>query len=194
MGRLYAVPSLILFPGDRIVVSDTAQTEQFFASSWAQYDGVDAVANHVNVMAEAPGTVWADVTRHTTASPGSASAISSSAAATDLPMSNAAQRSWMTRTRPPEFDRQHAAHETRRVKESDPRARSNNPRCLCGLHVRLIIGLQPGTKATTTSPGDAVILIHPRPRSHAVGGSVRESITPSRRLCPLAATFRHLWL
>lgn len=62
MGRLYAVPSLILFPGDPIVVSDAAQTEQFFATSWAQYGGVDAVAKHVNVMAEAPGTVWADVT------------------------------------------------------------------------------------------------------------------------------------
>jgi hypothetical protein len=62
MGRLYAVPALILFPGNPIVVSDAAQTEQFFASSWAQYDGVDAVTKHINVMAEAPGTVWADVT------------------------------------------------------------------------------------------------------------------------------------
>jgi hypothetical protein len=62
MGQLYAVPALILFPGNSLVVSDGAQTERFFASSWAQYDGVDAVTKHTNVMAEAPGTVWADVT------------------------------------------------------------------------------------------------------------------------------------
>jgi hypothetical protein len=62
MGQLYAVPALILFPGNSLVVSDAAQTERFFASSWAQYDGVDAVTKHTNVMAEAPGTVWADVT------------------------------------------------------------------------------------------------------------------------------------
>lgn len=62
MGQLYAVPALILFPDDSIVVSDAAQTEQFFASSWAQYDGVDAVSRHTNVIAEARGTVWADVT------------------------------------------------------------------------------------------------------------------------------------
>lgn len=62
MGQMYAVPSLILFPGTSIVVSDVTQTEQFFASSWAQYDGVDAVTKHIDVMAEAPGTVWADVT------------------------------------------------------------------------------------------------------------------------------------
>lgn len=62
MGRLYAVPSLILFPGNPIAVSDAAQTEQFFASSWGQYDGVDAATRRMNLMAEAPMTVWADVT------------------------------------------------------------------------------------------------------------------------------------
>lgn len=62
IARLYAVPSLILFPGNPIVVSDATQTEQFFASSWDQYDGVDALTRHIDVMAEAPGTVWADVT------------------------------------------------------------------------------------------------------------------------------------
>jgi hypothetical protein len=62
IARLYAVPSLILFPGNPIVVSEVVQTEQFFASSWAQYDGVDAVTRQINVLAEAPGTVWADVT------------------------------------------------------------------------------------------------------------------------------------
>ena len=62
MGRLYAIPALILFPGNPIVVSDAAQTEQFFASSWSQYDGVDAVTRDIDIMAEAPGSVWADVT------------------------------------------------------------------------------------------------------------------------------------
>jgi hypothetical protein len=59
---MYAVPALILFPGTSIPVSDTSQTEQFFASSWSQYDGVDAVDRQVAVMAEAPAGVWADVT------------------------------------------------------------------------------------------------------------------------------------
>lgn len=35
IGALYAVPSLILFPGQAIAVSEARQTEQFFAASWA---------------------------------------------------------------------------------------------------------------------------------------------------------------
>ena len=52
IAAMYAVPSLILFPGQSIAVSDAAQTAQFFASAWGQYA----------VLAEAPGSVWADVT------------------------------------------------------------------------------------------------------------------------------------
>lgn len=52
---MYAVPSLILFPGNSILVSDASQTEEFFAASWTHYDGVDAVDKHVVVMGEAPG-------------------------------------------------------------------------------------------------------------------------------------------
>lgn len=59
---MYAVPSLILFPGRSIPVSDASQTEAFFAASWDQYDGVDAVDSQIVVMAEAPGSIWADVT------------------------------------------------------------------------------------------------------------------------------------
>lgn len=59
---LYAVPALILFPGQSIVVSDAKQTEQFFASSWTQYDGVDAIDRTITVIKEGLGTVWADVT------------------------------------------------------------------------------------------------------------------------------------
>jgi hypothetical protein len=62
IARMYAVPSLILFPGNPIVVSDAAQTEAFFASSWSQYDGVHEVDKQVVVMAEAPASIWADVT------------------------------------------------------------------------------------------------------------------------------------
>jgi ketosteroid isomerase-like protein len=59
---MYAVPSLILFPGRSIPVSDAGQTEEFFAASWSQYDGVDAVDKQIVVMGEAPGSIWVDVT------------------------------------------------------------------------------------------------------------------------------------
>lgn len=59
---LYGTPSLILFPGQAIAVSDPGQTAAFFASSWSQYDGVTEADPHVVVLAQAPGTVWADVT------------------------------------------------------------------------------------------------------------------------------------
>ncbi len=58
---LYAVPSLILFPGNSIPVTSREQTEQFFAASWVQYEGVDAVEKRVRILAEAPWSVWADV-------------------------------------------------------------------------------------------------------------------------------------
>ncbi|HSN36168.1 MAG TPA: hypothetical protein VLT34_07450 [Arthrobacter sp.] len=59
---MYAVPSLILFPGTSIPVSDTRQTEEFFSSAFSQYEGVNDVAKRISIMGEAPGTVWADVT------------------------------------------------------------------------------------------------------------------------------------
>jgi hypothetical protein len=59
---MYAVRSLIVFLGESIPVSDVRQTEEFFASSWCQYDGVDSIDQRMVVMAEAPGTLWADVT------------------------------------------------------------------------------------------------------------------------------------
>jgi hypothetical protein len=58
----YAVPSLILFPGRSIVISDARQTEEYFASACGQDDGVDAVENKIVIMGEAPASVWADVT------------------------------------------------------------------------------------------------------------------------------------
>jgi hypothetical protein len=62
MAGMYAIPSLILFPGNSIAVSDARQTEEFFAASWEQYEGVDSVDQQVVIMAEAPGSVWANVT------------------------------------------------------------------------------------------------------------------------------------
>lgn len=59
---MYAVPSLILFPGNSIPVADPGQTEKFFASSWSQYEGVDEVDKQITIMAETPGSIWADVT------------------------------------------------------------------------------------------------------------------------------------
>lgn len=62
MADLYAVPALILFPGHAIPVSDAGQTEEFFAASWAQYEGLHDVEHQVRVLAEGPGSLWADVT------------------------------------------------------------------------------------------------------------------------------------
>ncbi|GAB2677847.1 hypothetical protein [Kribbella swartbergensis] len=62
MAKLYAVPGLILFPGQPIPVTSEEQTEQFFAASWAQYDGVDTADRTVEVMASTPASIWADVT------------------------------------------------------------------------------------------------------------------------------------
>lgn len=62
MADLYAVPCLILFPGQTVLVTEAAQTEAFFASAWGQYEGIDAVEKQTNVLAEAPGSIWADVT------------------------------------------------------------------------------------------------------------------------------------
>ena len=62
IAKMYAVPSLILFPGASIPVSDARQTEEFFASSWSQYEGVNTVDRQMVIMAEAPSSLWADVT------------------------------------------------------------------------------------------------------------------------------------
>lgn len=61
MAGMYAVPSLILFPGRPVPVSDARQTEEFFDSSWSQYEGINALEKKVAIMGEAPGSVWADV-------------------------------------------------------------------------------------------------------------------------------------
>lgn len=59
---LYAVPALILFPGQSLPVTDAAQTEAFFASAWEQYDGVREASARVSVLARTGHSVWVDVT------------------------------------------------------------------------------------------------------------------------------------
>lgn len=63
MARMYAVPSLILFPGRSIAVSHATQTEEFFAASWSQYDGVESVDKRIVVMGEAPGSLSSEALR-----------------------------------------------------------------------------------------------------------------------------------
>ncbi len=73
---MYAVPSLILFPGSSIAVSDAKQTEDFFAASWRQYEGVDAMDKQMTIMGEAPGTIWPTSPGPMAMNRGSASATS----------------------------------------------------------------------------------------------------------------------
>jgi hypothetical protein len=61
MARLYAVPSLILFPGNSRVVDDASQTAAFFAAAWNQYAGIDSIDKHIAIMGEAPASIWVDV-------------------------------------------------------------------------------------------------------------------------------------
>lgn len=58
----YAVPALIEFPDQRILVTDAAQTEEFFAGAFGQYEGVVKAHATVSVVAATAHSVWADVT------------------------------------------------------------------------------------------------------------------------------------
>ena len=62
VAELYAVPGLILFPGQAIAVSDEQQTQAFFASAWGQYEGVTDTHTDLEVVAETPASIWVDVT------------------------------------------------------------------------------------------------------------------------------------
>ncbi|MGP6173483.1 DUF4440 domain-containing protein [Corynebacterium sp. A21] len=61
LAELYAVPALILFPGNSVPVSERTQAEEFFAASWEQYEGVESLTNEVHVVGEAPSSLWVDV-------------------------------------------------------------------------------------------------------------------------------------
>lgn len=62
IAELYAIPGLILFPSNSIAVNDPQQTQEFFASSWDQYEGVDDVDHTFTVIAQAPSSTWVDLT------------------------------------------------------------------------------------------------------------------------------------
>ena len=62
IATMYAVPALILFPEASVVVTDRAQTEQFFTASLGQYEGVTEVDHELTITAETSHSVWADVT------------------------------------------------------------------------------------------------------------------------------------
>ncbi|MCF8610954.1 hypothetical protein L5G28_12420 [Gordonia sp. HY285] len=58
---LYAVPALVEFPGQAVAVSDSSQTEQFFAASFAQYEDVENVTPAVRTVAETGHSSWVEV-------------------------------------------------------------------------------------------------------------------------------------
>jgi hypothetical protein len=62
LAGMYAVPSLIIFPGRSIPVTDARQTEEFFASAWGQYEGIHELEKDFTIWGEAPGSVWVDLT------------------------------------------------------------------------------------------------------------------------------------
>ncbi|WP_210481347.1 hypothetical protein [Naasia sp. SYSU D00948] len=62
LARMYAVPGLILFPGQSIVVTERAQTQAFFESAFGQYAGVNELDRYIAIAAATPSSVWADVT------------------------------------------------------------------------------------------------------------------------------------
>lgn len=64
VARMYAVPSLILFPGQSIAVTDVSQTEEFFTSAWKQYDAVVQTSTDIALWAATDHSLWADVTWH----------------------------------------------------------------------------------------------------------------------------------
>lgn len=61
IARMYAVPSLILFPGQALAVSEAAQTAEFFAANWVQYEGVQEASPEITIMGAGAASIWADV-------------------------------------------------------------------------------------------------------------------------------------
>lgn len=62
IAELHAVPGLILVPGRVVAVNDRDQVEDFFHASWCNRGEVGELGNHITVIAEAPGSLWVDVT------------------------------------------------------------------------------------------------------------------------------------
>ena len=62
VAAMYAVPGLLVFPGQTVAVSDPRQTEKFFAGSWDQYEAVDTIDRTVSTVGATPSTAWVNVT------------------------------------------------------------------------------------------------------------------------------------
>lgn len=60
----YTVPALIEFPGQRILVTDSRQTEDFFTGAFGQYAEVTQADADIKVAAQTDHSIWADVTWH----------------------------------------------------------------------------------------------------------------------------------
>jgi len=58
----YAVPGLILFPGQSLPVTSPGQTAGFFAGAFGQYEGVDEATSDKVVWAATDHSIWVDVT------------------------------------------------------------------------------------------------------------------------------------
>lgn len=58
----YAVPGLILYPGQSVPVISQEQTGIFFAEAFAQYEGVTEASTHRVVWAATDHSLWVDVT------------------------------------------------------------------------------------------------------------------------------------
>ncbi|WP_395725912.1 hypothetical protein [Nakamurella sp.] len=61
IATMYAVPGLILFPGQSLVVDDPELTRRFFAGNWGQYDGVTEAVPELEVIAAADHSAWVKV-------------------------------------------------------------------------------------------------------------------------------------
>ncbi len=61
ISTMYAVPGLILFPGQSLVVDDPELTRRFFAANWDQYEGVTEAVPEPAVIAATDHSVWVKV-------------------------------------------------------------------------------------------------------------------------------------
>ena len=62
IATMYAVPGLVLFPGSSVPVTSKDQTEQFFAASFSQYEGVSEIDLELRVLVETSHSTWVDLT------------------------------------------------------------------------------------------------------------------------------------
>lgn len=64
LSERYAVPGLILYPGEPVAVTSREQTRQFFAGAFGQYEGISDTSSEITLLANTKTSIWADVTWH----------------------------------------------------------------------------------------------------------------------------------